>query len=227
MGNCSLLLEDNVRAREEFVISGLYIRALQRELVDRWNDLEKSWQFNAGVYLKWGFYVTILSGDSRLVDAVATDIRTMSDDFKAEYGGQWGSSGSYWRTCTLAALYQGDDDAASDYLALYPDEDDAPMTHRLVAVHEAMLAADEAGTRAVLTDLADDHDDMLGDSRPWKAAFSHTASAHLLVARSRGMDITAAQLDSDAVPLALDEYDIGDNIDLPAPEYVDQDLIPE
>jgi len=63
--------------------------------------------------------------------------------------------------------------------------------------------------------------------RKWEEIVCLPAAAHLLVARSRGMDTHASEFDSEYLPATLDEYDIGDPLDLPHLEYVDENLIPE
>lgn len=225
MANLSLLLDDIQRARREFATSALYIRALRDELVTRWNDLSKSRRQNAGIYLEWGFYMAVLSGDSRLIDAVTSDLLTLTEDFKADYGGVHGSSGAYWQACALACLYNGSEATARNYLDHYSREDDARQTALVKMVHEALLAKDEQEVREALQQMADEHADIFGESRPWKAQLSHATAVHLLVARYRGIDISASALDSEYVPGGVDQYDIGDNIELPTPKYVDEELL--
>jgi len=226
MGNCSLLLGETTRAREEFAASALYVRALQSEFVDRYDDLSKSEQRHIGVGHMWGIYMAVLSGDSRLIDALGNDILNLTDDFATEYGGEWANNGMYWRACTISSLFLQEYDAGREYLKLHREADDDKHTKLLARVHEAMLDGEQQATLDALQALVDSHESVFGESLPWIVALSHATAAHLLVARSQGMEISAADLDNQYVPPAFDEYDIGDTIDLPTPEYVDERLIP-
>lgn len=224
VGNCSLLLGDVRAAREAYAECGLYLLELLREIRRRWTDLKKSRRFSAGTYIRWGFYTTILSAHKGLIETAATNIREISADFAQEYTAK--SSVAYLQTCVLASYLQNDIDEAKDYLYQYIGQDETLMTELLTELHETMIDDDEAATTVALQEVATKHDDIFKNARSWKADFSHTAAAHLLAARYRGMNIRVSDFTSDAVPLAFDDYDVGDDIDLPSPEYVDNELIP-
>jgi hypothetical protein len=75
--------------------------------------------------------------------------------------------------------------------------------------------------------MADDHESLFtGGGSGWRSILSHVTAAHLLVARHRGLCVTAAELDNEYVPTGFDEYEFGDEFDLPTPEFIDEDLIP-
>jgi hypothetical protein len=226
IGNCSLGLGEVGRARKEFATAGLYTRAVVHELVDRWPDVDKESRLIAGSTLKWGLYLSVLSGGAPLVDAVADDVRSVKGDVDASGGDDWVSNVSYLKACALAALYERDDDAGRNFLSAYAGEDEASMTPLLVGVQRAMLGEDEQPVREALRQLAREHPRVFEDGRRWRRAFSHAAGAHLLVARVRSLTVTAEQLGSEHVPVALDEYDIADDLELPSPAYVEEDLIP-
>ncbi|MDS0261850.1 hypothetical protein NDI56_20815 [Haloarcula sp. S1CR25-12] len=224
-GNCSVLLGEVHRAREEYATAGLYARSMRQEAVDCWDDLSKSHRMGFGFNLKWCLYITTLAGDSRLLDALTDDLLEMADRFEADYGVGSGSNRNYWKLSTLAHLCQGNDSKAKMYLDKYVCDNDKQETELLSNLHESLLENDEAATRESLQQLADAHNDRLSNAHTWKAVFSHATAAHLLVARHREIEISAAELKGGFVPEAFDKYDIGTDIDLPEPKYVDESLL--
>ncbi|WP_435317063.1 hypothetical protein [Haloarchaeobius sp. TZWSO28] len=226
IANCSMLLGESQRAREEFATAGLYVRALQRRLIGDWDRLEKEYRLNAGSYLEWGMYITVISGHSTLISAMSTDICSISRYFETNDGSEGESNGAYWRACTLSTLYRGEDELSREDMSMYSAEDNDEIGKLLTQVQKSLLDNDEQSTRSTLKRMVDSHEEMFGDSWPWVAEFSHIAAAHLLIARNHGMEILASELDSEYIPKGLDEYDIGDDFELPTPKYVDDTLIP-
>lgn len=223
IGNYSLLLNEVERAREEFATAALYMRPLIDSFISENDEIEWRDKTGADQDFYWGLYLAILSGDSRIVDAAVDSLHSLDDDFEAVYGisDEW-----YLKIRPVLSICRRGDDDARVYLAELESTDHTVLGDLLISVQESILSGDETATRDSLNALANGHPDYFDESSSWKVQFSHATVAHMLVARDRGMDITAAALDSEYVPVAFDEYDIGDTIDLPDPEHVDEDFIP-
>lgn len=224
IANVSALVGDIEEARREFATSGLYIRALNNEFLNRYEDIEQDRRERVGVHLQWGIYTSILSGDRRLIDALATDIQSLAENFSEDYSPDFVVS--YWIARTAACLYERADEAAMEYLEQYRANDDTAYTKLHAAIHQSLCNTDIDATRRAIGSLVDEHHDIFNESWDWKKELSHAGAVSILLAREREMDITAAEFDSEYVPVEFDEFDIGDNIELPEPEYVDDELIP-
>jgi hypothetical protein len=229
IGTCSLQLGDVQQAREWFAKSVLFARAQLIESRNNWESLGPSIQKSLNRSLLRGLYAAILTGDTRLIDAVSEDILEFSDQYESTYLNEkweyW--TACFWQACTVASLVHEEQTTAREfrekYLALY-EEQDHPITPD---IHEGLLTSDEDQTRTALADRLAQHDAQSGDMYEWEEFVCITTAAHLLLARSRGIDIQAVDFDSDYLPDAIDAYELGDEIDLPRPEFVDEDLIPD
>jgi hypothetical protein len=196
---------------------------MRQEYEDYWDEIEASSKGGAGYDFQWGFYMSVLSGHRSLSEAVLADAQRAAEVLPSRTH-PFGLD-RYFRTRALGAIIEKNDAEARDWLSQYSKED-SEMVELLVPIHEAILDEDTSATREALHRMADNHETLLGDSRPWRSILSHVTAAHLLVARHRGLDVTAAELDNEYVPTGFDEYEFGDEFDLPTPEFVDEDLIP-
>jgi hypothetical protein len=221
-GSCSVLLGEVPRGRREFASAGLYTRAIRQEYEEYWDEIDS--KGGVGFHLEFGLYSSILSGHRRLTLAVLADAQR-ADEVLPSRAHPFGLH-RYFRTRALGAIIEENDAKAREWLSQY-SEADSEMVDLLVPIHEAMLDDDDVSTRRALRRMTDDHESLFtGGGSGWRSILSHVTAAHLLVARHRGLDVTAAELDNEYVPTGFDEYEFGDEFDLPTPEFVDEDLIP-
>lgn len=217
MGNCSALLGDVTRARREFAAGGLYVRPLIDEFHARYEDIDKHDRWAIGQTLEYGLYMAILSGNEPVIEAVTMEVRSFSDDFEDEY---WPvNAEEYWRACALGCLFQKDDEEACEYIERYLNFD-SRQSKLTESVQKSMMDGDKQAIREALRQMAAEHIDIHGDTWPWREELSHAAIAHLFVARRRGVEVWAEELNSEYVPSGFDTYDIGDDLELPSLKHV-------
>lgn len=225
---CDLRLGNVADAREWYVRAAIADRSYLRVFVDRWDDLLKGAQTQSGVRAGYGIISAILSGHPQLIEETAEQVLGLSDDYPSEYAG---TGEYYWRACIYAALAVGDDAAAREsleqYRAYVHEEYDSPGYEAVVQIFDGLLDDDATAVRAGLDQRLQRHADSIEDISRWRDLVCHSAAASLFLARYRGMDVTVAEFDSEYLPTALDEYDIGDDFALPRPEYADESLIPD
>jgi len=224
LGTCALVQGDVATARSRFSAGALYGRLLLRAYRTRWDELDQSRYHAAPVHSGRGVYTAFLSGDPRLITAIDKDLQALNDQVDLAH---WDTITRYLEIDLLLLLYRGDDDAAErrvDRLAEEIDQDVAYDTMRQ-RIHEALVDRDASATETALQEFADSYRDIVEKSGSyWRRLMFHEAATYHLLARHLGLDIS---VDSDEIPDGIGSYELGDRIDLPRPEHVPEDLIPD
>jgi hypothetical protein len=220
VASCELRLGNTSAAREWFARAAYANIAFLDLFVERWDDLTKSKQSDGGNRAQVGIYSAVLAGDSRLIGELTEQVLNLTDDYPSNYGG---TGEYYWKACTVASLLRDDNAAAEDFRQAYFGvlDDTRPHAIALSETQRGLIRSERKAVETGIQRLVDHHDSVYEEMRPWNQLVNKAGAAHLLIARNRGMDIN---VDSEYFPPALDEYGIDEQIDLPVPEYLDDDL---
>lgn len=226
LGGGSFAKGDVENGRREFATGALYGRQLIRVYRNRWGDssLDKGYFHGAPVDSSYAVYGAFLSGDPRVIEALDTDLTALDEQVNlADYG----TVPRYLEMDLLFLLYRGDDDAAATRIERLQDEVDRDLEYTMARhrIHEALVDGDASAVEDTLQAFVDSYRDILEHPDAyWRLLISHEAATYHLLARHLDLDIS---VDSDEIPVAVESYELGEEIELPEPEHVDEDLIPE
>lgn len=222
IGACELRLGEVTEARGWFAEGALYGRGFVSEFIGKFDDLGSGYDASGGLEARNGLYAAILTGDDRLVDVLVADVHTLIND--APDHAHIDQDELYWKARTTAALVEGDRETADESRREYAEYVSTDYDEALYQTHGGFIADDADQIQQGLASIVRIHEENLDSIKTWNQPVSLSGCAHLMLARHREMDIW---VDSEFVPEGLREYDMDGRIDLPHPEYVDPDLIPE
>jgi hypothetical protein len=185
----------------------------------RWDDLEKSTQARGGIRAQIGLHSAVLAGDERLIDALAEQVLTLTNDYETDYRA---SPQYYYEACATGSLLLGNDQTAMEYREASLEAVDVDSrSDGLTQAQEGIADHDQMRVTTGIQQIIDYHESVYEEMRPWNQLVSRPGASHLLIARDRDLDV---RIDSEYLPPGLGEYGIDEQIDLPVPEYLDDEL---
>jgi hypothetical protein len=224
LAGCLLRENKESEARRTFVKSGLYGRQLVRVYQNHWDKLSHAYRSSIGVHTSWGIYGAFLGGDPRVIDGIREDLIELDEAIDIA---EWDAVPRYIEMTVLLSLWSGNDDLARRQTAHLPSEIDHDVAYDTIRqrVHEALVDRDATATETALQEFADSYRDIVDEADVyWMLPMSYEAATYHLLARHLGLEIS---VESDEIPDGIASYELGDRIDLPRPEHVDADLIPD
>lgn len=224
IGGCKLRFGENDEGRRWYAEAALRSRAFLADFVGRFDELESGVDGSGGSQARNGLFAAILAGDGRLVDALIDDVNTLVNQAPNRERLDLAGNDYDDRARTIAALVEGDLDRAARYQETYGQNLNTDYDEALHSTHRGLITDDSEQVRHGIETIVRIHEDSVDGMRPWNQPISTSGTVHILTARHRGID---CWVDSDYVPTALQGYELDDRIDLPHPDYIDPELIPD
>jgi hypothetical protein len=223
IASCELQLGNVDTARQWFARAAFAERSYVDVFSRHFDELRTSNQNNGSTRALLAIEDALLSGDSRLIEITANEVLNLSDDYATEYGR---SREIYYEACMLASLSKNNNTAVRKYKTAYEDVVEEPKPHSiaLMDTYDGFLADDASAVQTALQEMVDYHAESTDDLSRWLELMSPAVGALFLIARDRGMDIT---VDSWYLPGGLTTYGLTDQIDLPRPDYLREELLGE